>query len=527
MIRPEAEAPVQPALPLVVDLDGTLTPTDTLLESMVHAVSRHPSTLWRAPWWLLSTGRAGLKDRLAAAGRMAVDRLPITPEVLDYIHRARAMGRRVILATAADRVIAHAVAQRLGVFDEVLASDGQLNLKGASKLQMIQARVGPDFEYAGDSRADLPIWSAAKSAVLVNVSAAVRARVQAGTPVALDIQSRGRSGLAACLEAMRLHQWLKNILVFVPLLTSFSFGQTDKALASVLAFVAFSLLASATYLLNDIGDLDNDRAHPRKKDRPIASGLLPLPQAVLAALGLGAAALALASWVSAGFVAALLSYLALTLLYSLRLKRLVLLDVVTLAVLYALRVLAGAAAINVHVTPWLLAFCVFVFFSLALVKRCSELVAFGHRGDQPPQPQESLPGRDYRLADLAVLWPLGVGSALCAVVIFGLFITTVTESAKYAHPELLWAVGVGLIYWLGRLWIATARGQMHDDPVVYTLKDRTTRLLLIAMVLVTIGAYLRTPLPLAAVSSLLPAALAAATSFAMPVAMTVPLSAIA
>ncbi|MDP2904078.1 MAG: UbiA family prenyltransferase [Methylovulum sp.] len=280
-----------------------------------------------------------------------------------------------------------------------------------------------------------------------------------------------------------MHQWLKNLLLFVPLLTAFSFQDIDKLQAVILAFFAFSMSASATYMGNDIWDLDSDRAHPRKKNRPFASGQIPILKGILAAMVLLMLGLVLAYNVSVHFLWMLLLYLATTTTYTAVLKRYVLIDVLVLSLLYTLRIIAGSIAVGVPTSTWLLAFSVFIFFSLALVKRCSELVALQQTGRQTTH------GRDYRTSDLAVLWPLGVSSALSSVVVFGLFISAAETHASYVSPQGLWFVAIGLIYWLARLWIKTSRGEMHDDPLVFAVRDFGSRITILAMIGATLAAH--------------------------------------
>jgi 4-hydroxybenzoate polyprenyltransferase len=280
-----------------------------------------------------------------------------------------------------------------------------------------------------------------------------------------------------------VHQWLKNLLLFVPLLTAFSFQDIDNLLSAVLAFLAFSLAASATYMGNDCWDLDSDRTHPRKKFRPFASGQIPILKGIVVAVVLLMLGLLLAYHVSLHFLWMLLLYLATTTTYTWTLKAYVLIDVLVLSLLYTLRIIAGSIAVGVATSTWLLAFSVFIFFSLALVKRCSELVTLQQTGRQATH------GRDYRTSDLAVLWPLGISSALSAVVVFGLFISAPETQARYASPQGLWLVAIGLIYWLARLWIKTSRGEMHDDPLVFAVRDFGSRLTILAMVTATLVAH--------------------------------------
>ncbi|MGH8584604.1 MAG: UbiA family prenyltransferase [Gammaproteobacteria bacterium] len=476
-----SDAAIADLAPLVVDLDGTLTPTDTLMEAVVRTLRHHPADLLRLPFWLLK-GRAAFKEILASKSRIPAEHLPYRAALLDYLRGEREKGRRIVLATAAHWRIADAVAAQLRLFDMVLASDASRNLKGTVKLEAIRERVGERFVYAGDSAADLPIWRAASAAVLVGVPSGVAKAIRSAVPIEREFP-REKAGITTWLRALRVHQWLKNLLLFVPLLTAFSFLEADKLATMLVAFFSFCCAASATYLVNDLWDLDSDRVHPSKYQRPFASAQIPIVNGVAMAAGAVALALALALAVSLGFSLMLVLYLAMTSLYSGLLKTYVLIDVLTLALLYTLRILAGSVALGIVPSSWLLAFSVFIFLSLALVKRCSELVALQHLG------VDTTSGRDYRVSDLVVLWPLGIGSALCAVVVFGLFISAAETQARYASPRLLWLVAVGFIYWLSRLWIKTVRGEMHDDPVVFAMRDRGSRITIWAMLATTLAAH--------------------------------------
>lgn len=466
-------------LPLVIDLDGTLTPTDTLIESVINVVKRSPLQLLRFPAWLLK-GRARFKEAIAAHTCFSPSSLPYHEPLLEYLREEKETGRQIILATAAHKSIADKVSTYLGLFDETIATEADNNLKGAAKLQAIQKNIGTSFVYAGDSHADLPIWKAANAAILVGVTPQTAAAVRREVPVEREFNKES-AGFGVWLRALRVHQWLKNSLLFVPLLTAFSFLEVEKLATMAVAFLAFSFAASATYIVNDLWDLENDRAHPRKRLRPFASSELPIAHGLAVAGGTLVVALAMAFAVSKGFFLMLLFYLVLTSAYSWALKEYVLLDVLMLSVLYTLRIFAGSVAIDIAVSSWLLAFSAFLFLSLALVKRCAELIWLDESGARVTR------GRDYRVTDLVVLWPLGVGSALSAVVVFGLFISAPETQTRYATPQLLWLAAIGLTYWLGRLWIKTSRGEMHDDPVVYAIKDfgsRTTVSCIIFIVLI-------------------------------------------
>lgn len=467
-------------IPLVVDLDGTLTPTDTLVESLITLVKQSPLNVWRLPFWLMK-GRDGFKDAIAAHAGIAAEHLPFFEPLIDYLHQEKAKGRQIVLATAAHHSIADAVAKHLGLFDQVVATETGHNLKGKAKLRAIKEKVGASFVYAGDSQADLPIWMAAQAAVLVNVSKSTAATVRQSIPIEREFLSDD-AGIYVWLRALRVHQWLKNLLLFVPLLTAFSFVDINKLVAMALAFLAFSLVASATYIVNDIWDINSDRAHPRKRLRPFASAQLPILHGLAVAAGALTLAFFLACVLPINFFFILLLYLVLTSAYSWGLKKYVLMDVLILSLLYTLRILAGSAAIGITTSSWLLAFSVFMFLSLALVKRCTELVWLGENG------AKVTPGRDYRVTDLVVLWPLGVGTALFAVVVFGLFISEPEAQNRYGTPELLWLVAIGLIYWLARLWVTTYRGNMHDDPVVYAIQNKGSLVTLFMMLTITLAA---------------------------------------
>lgn len=468
------------AVPLVVDLDGTLTLTDTLAESAIKAVKHRPATLIRMPLWLLK-GRAFFKRQVAAAASAHFNpaALPYNQALLNYLQSERAQGRQLILATAADRRIADAVASHLGFFNIVLASDGHDNLKGTSKLKKIEHAVGQLFAYAGDNAADLPIWQASSAAVLVGVSPQIERRVRTTCLIEQEFPKKP-AGVKDWARALRVHQWVKNCLLFVPLLTGFSLFDMSKLITMALAFLAFSLVASATYIVNDLLDLDSDRAHPRKRTRPFASAQISILAGTAAAAGMLGGGLLIAASISQPFFWTLVLYLALTSSYTWLLKRYVLIDVVMLSVLYTLRILAGSIAAGVEITSWLAAFSLFIFLSLALVKRCSELVSLRRSSGTV------IKGRDYHVSDLPILWPLGIASALSAVVVFGMFINAAETGLRYESPHLLWGAAVVMIYWIARLWIKTGRGEMHDDPIVYSLSNANSLFCISLIVMITV-----------------------------------------
>ena len=460
--------------PLVVDLDGTLVKTDLLHESAVSAVVRDPVGALRALPALLRGDRASLKRRLARAGPVDAANLPFREELVGFLGEEKARGRRLVLATAADELLARPVAARVGLFDEVLASDGARNLGGEEKRRLLVARFGEKgFDYAADRRADLPVWRSARGAILVGPATRLRAEVEAaGTTVVAGLPDPPR-GLATLLSAIRVRQWVKNLLVFVPLLTGHVF-HADALAAGLLAFVALSLCASAVYVLNDLADLPSDRLHPAKSRRPLASGALSIRAGLALVPLLLAASAAAAAFLPAGARVLLAVYLATTTLYSSWLKRRVLVDVFTLAFLYTLRVLVGGAATAVPVSPWLLAFSVFLFLSLAFVKRASELQSLKERGG------EGAAGRDWFVWDSLVVHVLGVSSAWMSGLVLAIYIHSDVVRGLYGHPGWLWLLVPTLLYWSGRVWVLVGRGVVNDDPIVFAARDGVTWALAVA-----------------------------------------------
>ncbi len=456
--------------PLVLDLDGTLVAGDTLAETALQLLATRPVALLRA----LAGGRAGravLKQRIARDAGLDPASLAYRGDMLALAGQARREGRHVVLATAADAGVAHAVAGHLALFDEVIASDGHTNLKGAAKAAALAARFGVrGFDYAGDAAADLPVWAQARRALVVAPSAALLARARA---VCADVVVVGASPsrgarLRLVARAMRLHQWAKNLLVFVPVLAAHQLAG-GRPVKATLGFLAFSLCASSVYLLNDLLDLPHDRLHPTKRRRPFASGALPLSWGPGLTGLLLAGALLAASALPAGFLAMLAAYYVSTLAYSFVLKRRAVWDVVALAGLYTLRIFAGAAATDIPISPWLLAFSLFLFFCLAVVKRLTELVLFVRAGGT-----EGLSGRGYRAEDLDMLRSMAASSGYMAVLVMALYVNGNEVASLYHHPSVLWALCPILLFWVSRLLMLSNRGQMNDDPVVFALRDRVS-----------------------------------------------------
>jgi 4-hydroxybenzoate polyprenyltransferase len=467
-------------VPLFVDLDGTLLKSDLLLESVLLLLKRNPLHGFLLLVWLLQ-GKARLKQEVARRVELDTALLPLQDDFVRYLRNEASRGRRIYLATAADRTQAEQVAKRLGVFAGVLASDGQRNLRGQAKLEAIRAATGgAAFDYAGNARADLRVWAEARAAIVVNPQPGVMAAARRLCAIEQVFDDRPPTA-RAWVEQLRLYQWLKNVLLGVPLLTAHVF--TVRALEAIaLAWLAMGCIASASYLVNDLSDLFADRRHPRKCRRPFAAGNLPLGAGAAVAAALLIAGFTIAASIARPFALVLLAYLVLTLAYSLHLKSVVLVDVIVLAALYTVRIIAGAFVIDVQMSSWLLAFSMFIFLSIALVKRSSELAMLG----QTTRGASS--GRDYRVGDNPIVTAMGIASGYLAVLVLALYIDSPQGRAAYAHPQARWLLCPALLYWVSRLWIKTGRGEMHDDPLLYSMRDRTTWLVVSAMVLITIAA---------------------------------------
>lgn len=454
-------------IPLAVDLDGTLIHTDTLHEAALRALRERPLSLLALPLWLLQ-GKAAVKQQLAGLSRFDPSVLPYHQPLLDWLKTQRAAGRPLVLCTAADRSIADAVAEHLGIFDEVLASDGETNLGGRHKAAALEHRFGAGgFDYAGNAGTDLKVWRRARKAVIVNA----RGSVQQAARDCCDVDKtfvRSPMTLVALLQALRIHQWLKNLLLLVTPLAAHILPDAELASTLVLAFLAFSLCASAVYIGNDLLDLDSDRHHPRKRRRPFASGRVPVVLGVALAPLLLAGAFLLAIPVGSAFVGWLALYFALTCAYSLGLKRLVIIDCQVLALLYTLRIVAGAAATDIPLSFWLLALSAFLFLSLAFVKRYAELEVQAGIG------RERAHGRGYLTSDAPLVQSLGVMSGFAAVVVLALYLNSEAVLLLYDSPEFLWCAVPVMLFWVSWIWMKAHRGQMHDDPLLFALRDRAS-----------------------------------------------------
>ncbi len=451
------------AIPLVVDLDGTLILSDLLWETIVLFLKRHLAAVWRLPLWLLS-GKAGFKERVAAGVELDPAALPYDRTLIAYIEAERALGREIVLATGAQQRLANQVASHLGLFDSVLATGNGINLTSHNKAGHLVRLYGKGgFDYIGNARADLPVWLASRDAY--SVTATPFRLADGRDTVRVGAQRPGVIG--ALLNALRPRQWLKNLLVFTPMLASHTLDLPTLQ-ASLLAFAVFSLCASSAYLLNDALDAQDDRRHPVKRNRPIAIGALPLWLGLAASPVLAVLALALCAFLNPLLLAAAGIYLASTVAYSMHLKRLLMVDIVALAILYTMRLLGGGAATGIAPSFWLLAFSFFIFLNLALLKRHSELGRLQRDG------VDRTHGRGYTTADRLPVGIMGINAAFVSLLIFILYFQSENVLMLYARPAWLLGIVPLLAFWMGRLWMLSFRGEVNEDPVLYVSRDKVS-----------------------------------------------------
>jgi 4-hydroxybenzoate polyprenyltransferase/phosphoserine phosphatase len=456
--------------PLCVDLDGTLIHSDLLLETFLLLLKRNPFYLLLIPFWLMK-GKAALKAEIAKRINLNPVALPYNAEFLAWLNSQRNAGRDLWLCTASNFRLAHQVAEHLKIFQGVLASTDDINFSGRTKAKRLVEKFGErGFDYCGNHPVDLAIWQVSQCAVVVNGSEKLKKGVERAAEISCIFPKTG-SLVLPTLKALRLHQWAKNVLIFVPLVSAHKLGDMASVQHAALAFIAFSLCASSVYLLNDMLDLEVDRLHPRKCKRQFASGNLSLligfaliPILLLCTAFL-AFSLPMMFWVVLG------GYYTLTVAYSFGLKGLVLIDTITLAGLYTLRIVAGAMAIDVPLSFWLLLFSLFLFLSLAFVKRYTELDAMQRQG------KLKAVGRGYHVDDLPILHSMGVASGYFCVLVLALYINSPIVESLYRHPQVIWFLCLLLLFWISRVWLFTHRGKMHDDPVIFAMKDKTSLLI--------------------------------------------------
>ncbi|HEY3990702.1 MAG TPA: UbiA family prenyltransferase [Acidobacteriaceae bacterium] len=463
-------APTALERPLCVDLDGTLVKSDTLVDSLLLLVRTRPLDALKTPLWALR-GKANLKREVTARVTLNVEHLPYNRPLLEYLMAQRGEGRKLYLATGADAGLADRIARHLNIFEGVLSSDGATNLTGRNKLAGFRTRFAGEFDYIGNARPDLPLLAAAATPMLANPDIGLRMAMRARGLKPQHTFTDRASSLRTFIKAIRVHQWAKNTLIFLPLLLAHRM-HGNVILSAALAFVCFSLCASATYIVNDLLDVEADRQHPRKRKRAFAAGNLSAGAGIaISAVFLIASFAGAALLLPQSFLGWLALYLVTTLAYSLALKRIVILDVVILSALYTLRMLAGAAATTVFISPWLAAFAIFIFLSLAMVKRFSELQNVRSAGAQLSN------GRGYLLNDIEQIRSFGTSSAFASVVVLSVYIGQPDMLSLYHHHVRMWLMPPLLILWLCRVWLLASRGELDEDPVVFALTDRMSLLM--------------------------------------------------
>ncbi len=482
--------PGSDAVPLCIDLDGTLVATDTLHESLLLGVKRKPSLAFRLPFWLVR-GKAGFKRRLTAEVTLDCSLLPYRPVLMDWLREQKSEGRTLCLVTASDQKVASAVAEHLNpLFDEAWGSDGNRNLSGSRKQEFLVDRFGDGgFDYAGDAAVDMPVWSSARMQVVAGASQELEAEVEERFPGALVFPT-SPYGLKTIARAIRVQQWVKNVLVFTVLLSSHRILDTSLWLPALIAFFALSFCASSIYLINDLLDLESDRKHPKKRKRPFASGALPVAVGVTIIPFFLAAAFVLSFWLPPPARVILAVYPIISIAYSFYLKRKPLVDVFTLSALYTIRVLLGAAATGVLCSQWLMGFSSFLCLSLAFSKRASELIGLQQRH------ATAVSGRAYFVWDLVAVQSSGIASCFTAGIILTLYIQSKEVHQLYKQPEWLWVTVIGIIFWLLRVWLVASRGLLDEDPVLFAVRDKLSYVLFAFLaVAVVLARYGWVPMP--------------------------------
>lgn len=471
------------SVPLCIDLDGTLIKTDSLFESFLILLKRNPFYLFIAITWLVK-GIAYFKQEISKRVTLDPSILPYTNKLLGYLKEEYAKGREIILVTAADKKIAESIANYLGIFSGVLASDGRINLKGDNKRKLLNELYGEkQYDYAGNTKDDLKVWPSARHAIIVNASSGLFKQAQ-------KISNSGKffpyehSKFRSFMKAIRVHQYVKNILIFIPLLASHTYFHLSSIINSLIAFIVFCLLASSVYLINDLLDLEADRQHRTKYKRPFAAGDFPISIGIIMILFFMITSIFLSLTLNKYFLLILISYFITTTIYSISLKKKLLLDVFVLAILYTMRIMAGIAALKTDYSEWLLTFSLFFFLSLAFVKRYSELYLTNKEN------KLNIIGRGYHVNDLVQLSLFGTVSGYMSTLIFALYISSNKVVALYHHPQWLWLVCLILLYWVSRIWMLATRGLIHEDPITFALEDRVSLFAAVAIVFIMFMASL-------------------------------------
>lgn len=468
---------------IAVDLDGTITLTDTLHESVLLILKNKPLMLLMFPFWLIK-GIAFFKFKISEIINLDVTALPYNEPLIEWLKSERADGKKIVLCSASNENITLAVADYLQMFDDVMSSDATTNLKSVNKRKALENKFGKKgYDYVGNSRADIAVWAGSRHAILVNTNQRISNKVMKFTTVFRTFPPSNDT-ISEWRKALRLHQWLKNMLLFIPILAAHQIGNVQLLSKLMLAFVSFSLCASAIYIMNDLLDLESDRRHPNKQSRPFATASLSILTGVVLFHVLIVVSFTLGLMINTAFLSVLIGYFLLANMYSLALKRLVLVDCLILAILYTMRIIAGAAAIYLPLSFWLMAFSIFIFLSLALMKRYAELMMQIKAGNKHAQ------GRGYAVTDASLLQTLGVSAGYLSVLVIALYLRSEEVILLYTQPAAIWFSIPLLLFWISWIWLKAHRGEMHDDPIVFAIKDKTS--LLIAVLIAAVFVFAAT-----------------------------------
>lgn len=470
--------------PLVVDLDGTLIFNDILNESLLNLLKNNPLKIFILFVWLLK-GIAYLKRQLFFYTTTNINNLPYNFEFINWLKIQKKSGRKLVLCTGSDELIAIEISNYLNLFDSVIASDGKTNLTGqnkANKLVSLYGNLG--FDYAGNSNSDIKVWKHSRNIIAVNTSFIVKLKI-AKQFSSINFFNYKNNNFSQYIELIRIHQWLKNILLFIPLLASHNINNIEFIGTLIFAFISFSLVASSIYIFNDLFDIDNDRYHPVKKFRPFALGVIPLLNGFILGIILILTSFYFASLINKKFIFIILIYFIITTLYSWKLKKIAIIDCITLALLYTLRIIAGAVALSLLLSFWLLAFSIFFFLSLAFVKRYAELEML------KKQKVAKLYGRAYLSQDASLIQTMGIASGYSSILVLALYLNSDSIQKLYKNPEIVWATVPVILFWISWIWLKAHHGDIHEDPVIFAIKDKASLfvglLFIFILLIATIG----------------------------------------
>ncbi len=466
---------------LFVDLDGTLIKSDLLFECLVPIIKNYFYAIFLAPFWLLK-GKAYLKDKFSDLVSINPEILPYNNNVLEYIRKEKENGSKIILATASNIKLAKSISDYLGIFDDVIASSKEENLKGKNKLNKIKLyiknnNINKEFSYLGDSEADVKIFNETNIPIVVG-NKNVFNKIKSKNDKTTFVDGENDFSLKKFFKMIRTYQWVKNFLIFLPLILAHKFLDVNLLLKALVAFFSFSFLASSVYIINDIMDVESDRIHPSKKNRPIASGAVKISSALKVAFILMPLSFIISIFLGKEFLFVLLTYFITTSCYSFYLKKIMLVDILILSLLYTVRIFAGGVALNIYLSPWLFMFSLFFFFSLACAKRYSELYAVRNNL------QDEIKGRGYQAQDLEQIQIFGSSSGYIAILIFALYIQSDISMKLYKTPSFFWALCPIMLYWISRVWLLSHRGQMTQDPIIFALKDKVSYVVLILSIII-------------------------------------------